>query len=284
MLLNIDNIPYIGNNGEVSYRTSHVIAQNIDQYIGSDCDVFYIEIFSGRDLTKVDLTDIVPKDILDNIKTGNVSIAFHNIHEAFHDICPGIIKTAIKYGIDTQNIIIMTSNHGLYKFASRASARHNVNVPRIILVEVFEIQAWSILDHFVTKTEGLENWIKTTYNTDRITHRYLNLNRRQRNHRTMLVSALLAKDLHKSGKISYGESDFRESEHQEEIIRSAPFYWMDIPDLSKQISDRNEFILNCLPMYLDTEDLVTNRAVSELTESTLYNHHRNKCGIRNNLF
>ena len=270
MLLNIDNIPYVGRDGEVSYRQSHAIAQKISEYV-EDQDVFYIEIFTGEDLTLVDLTEIVPADILNRIQSGDVKIAFHNIHEAFHTICLGIIKTVIKYDIDTSDVIIMTSNHDMVTWASRVASRLNVDMPRIILVEVFEIQASCILEDFLNRVDGLDNWIKCTYNTDKITHRYLNLNRRQRAHRVMLVTALLAKKLHTSGKISFGNSDFEESSNQEEIISSSPFYWMDIPDIVKIIDQKNKFILDSLPMYLDTDDLVTNRAVSKLAEVELYN-------------
>ena len=270
MLLNIDNIPYVGRDGEVSYRTDHAIAQKISEYV-EDQDVFYIEIFTGEDLTLVDLTEIVPADILNRIQSGDVKIAFHNIHEAFHTICLGIIKTVIKYDIDTSDVIIMTSNHDMVTWASRVASRLNVDMPRIILVEVFEIQASCILEDFLNRVDGLDNWIKCTYNTDKITHRYLNLNRRQRAHRVMLVTALLAKKLHTSGKISFGNSDFEESSNQEEIISSSPFYWMDIPDIVKIIDQKNKFIMDSIPMYLDTDDLVTNRAVSKLAEVELYN-------------
>ena len=271
MLLNIDNIPYVGRHGKVEYRTSHAIAMYVDRYL-SDEDVFYVEFFNGTDLLHADLTSYVKPDILKQIQNNQIKIAFHNIHEGFNNISISILKLVAKYGIPTKNVIIITANHDLKIWTERAAQRINTQVPRIVLCESFEITASRTLDYFISKIGSMEAWIKYTYHPDSITHQYLNLNRRQRCHRPMLVCALIAKDLLETGKVSFGNSDFGEGEGntQSEIIDNVPAYWQAQPDLRKLIIQSRRKILDSLPLYLDTTDLVTNRASSIPTDSELY--------------
>jgi hypothetical protein len=277
VLLNLDNIPYVGRGGVVEYRTEHHIARKISEYL-SDTEFFYVEFFTGPDICKADIADICTPDILKQIRLGELQIAFHNIHEGFHNISTGIIKFCKNNQIPTENVIIITSNHGIMPWLNRTIERQQVAKPRVVLCEVFEIQSTMILDIFkrqmsakTTYTEAMDAWIDLTYNPDLITHRYLNLNRRQRSHRVMLVSALLARHSDTHGKISFANSDFGEAERQREIIENAPFYWVNHPEVREQIENSLDDICGKIPMYLDTTELVTNRAASELTDSNLYN-------------
>lgn len=270
MLLNIEKIPYIGRDGKVEYRSSHAIAEYFDRYTDQE-EIFYVEFFSGPDLLKANLTSYVKPDILKQIQANKIKIAFHNIHEGFYNISSFILKLANKHQIPSESIIIVTGNHGLKPWADRAAERINMSVPRIILCESFEITASRTLDYFIFKMGSMDEWIKHTYNPELITHQYLNLNRRQRSHRPMLVSALIAKDLLSYGKVSFGNSDFQEGKNQSDIIDNVPAYWQDHPDLRKLIIQSRSKILKSLPLYLDTKDLVTNRASSMPTDNVLYN-------------
>jgi len=269
VLLNIDNIPYIGQHSTLDFRTEHLIALKISEYL-SDTPVFYIEFFSGPDLFQSDISEYIDSDTLSQIRSGNIHIAFHNIHEAFHNIGHGIVMFLKKHDIPTEHAIIITSNHDLRSYTERTCERQGTVPPRIVLVEVFEIQSTMTLDIFKRHCGNLDAWIKMTHNPSDITHRYLNLNRRQRSHRTMLVTALLARESHTLGKISFGNSDFDEAPRQSEIIDNAPFYWMDHPDVRAQVESKRAEILKQLPLYLDTTDLVTNRAASEISDAMLY--------------
>lgn len=269
MLVNIDKIPYVGRDGEVSYRDSHVIAQTISDYL-SDIPVFYVEFFTGPDLYRSDVTEYIDADTLTEIRAGNIHLAFHNIHEGFHNIGQGIIKLCVKYEIPTENVIILTANHELPKYTLRPAMRNNVKPPRIVLCEAFEIQSNRNLRVFVDDCNNdLDLWIRINYDPEKITHRYLHLNRRPRPHRCMLVAALMGKGLHHKGKVSFALADFKQST-LEDLIFDGELYWTGNPDVRKHITGKVTGISQELPLYLDTTDLETNRAQSVKADRKLY--------------
>lgn len=267
MLVNIDKIPYVARDGKVSYRDTHVIAQTIQDYLG-DTSVFYVEFFTGPDLYKSDVTEYIDQEILSEIKSGNIHLAFHNIHEGFHNIGQGIIKLCLKYDIPTEHVIIITANHELPTYTLRSAQRNQVTPPRIVLCETFEIQSNKNLRHFV-ETSNLDVWIKMNYDPREITHRYLNLNRRPRPHRCMLVAALLGRELHHNGMISFAQADFK-SCNLEDLMSDGELYWSANPDVRQSITNKD--LAQHLPLYLDTTDLETNRAESVRSDRLLYIH------------
>ena len=263
MFVNIDQIRYIDTSGNVSIRRSHVIAKTIQSYMISTGPIFYIEFFNNDGLILADINKVISSEYLDKVRRGDFKIAFHNIHEGFHNITTGILAFAIKHEIPTENIIVMTANHNLAQWAKEAAKKFNTSIPRVVLCDIFEIQASNVIEHFSSID------VKT-YNPREITHRYLNLNRRQRSHRPMLVAALINSGLHHSGKISFGPSDFNEGPRQRDIMLAASDLWEICPEMSSNIRKNMDEIMSHLPMYLDHDDLVQNYAHSNIADCELY--------------
>ena len=105
MFVNIDQIRYIDTSGNVSIRRSHVIAKTIQSYMISTGPIFYIEFFNNDGLILADINKVISSEYLDKVRRGDFKIAFHNIHEGFHNITTGILAFAIKHEIPTENII-----------------------------------------------------------------------------------------------------------------------------------------------------------------------------------
>ena len=100
--------------------------------------------------------------------------------------------------------------------------------------------------------------------------KYLNFNRRWRIHRPMMVSLLKAYDLLDKGYVSLGKSDDG---------NSWDTVWWDIkqeskifcPEMYQTLIEKEQDIINMGDLYLDTPDLVTNRAWLDNDTDYLYN-------------
>lgn len=276
MLVNIDKIPYVGNHKTFSERSTHRMAEIVQDYL-SDIDAFYIEFFCGRSLSKsvFDLKSYLKPAILRDIQAGRQYLVLHNIHEAFHDIGDGIVKFCQHFDIPGEQVIVITSNHGLFERMNAVSKLNNFTTPRVIACDVFEIQACNQLDYLMpeypNRQRALRDWIKFHSFPERRTHRYLNLNRRWREHRVMLVTALIAQGLHTAGLVSLGNADDNNMHQMPRIISNSEYSWPSKHDIAEQIRSNLDKIIDTLPLYVDTEDLVTNRAMSELDDIDLYN-------------
>ena len=276
VLVNIDKIPYVANNNTISERTTHRIAEVVQDYL-TDIDAFYIEFFSGRSLAKsvIDIRAYLKPDILRDIQAGRHYLVLHNIHEAFYDIGKGIVEFCNHFDIPGEQVIVITGNHGLFESIDNISKRRNFTTPRVIACDVFEIQACNQLDFMMpehlNRQRALRDWTKFHSFPERRTHRYLNLNRRWREHRVMLVSALIAHGLHTAGLVSLGMADDNQLPKMPEIITNSEYSWPSKHDIAEKIRSNLNNIIDTLPLYVDTEDLVTNRAMPELSDIDLYN-------------
>ena len=129
-----------------------------------------------------------------------------------------------------------------------------------IKVEWFSLFEWSLRDYVLHSNHLLPQTLeKKSYNK-----KFINFNRRWRLHRPLLVMILRDRDLIKHGYVSLGESDLPGG-NWERKISELQRYYKDAPQIL-EIINRNHDIVDMPNLYLDTIDLVTNRA--EQTDST----------------
>ena len=95
---------------------------------------------------------------------------------------------------------------------------------------------------------------------------FLNLNRRWRAHRPMFVALLKANKLLDKGLVSFGPSDDNKTGRVLGIYLMHTHLSRDLR-IAKQ---NKEQIVNMKPMYLDTEELVTNRARASSRDQWMY--------------
>jgi hypothetical protein len=122
---------------------------------------------------------------------------------------------------------------------------------------MFEYQLWDVIQHQIT--EPID-----TLQIKKYEKKFINFNRRWRLHRPVLLTLLHDRKLIDYGYVSFGKSDFSQdtwSNRWAEMQR----YYSDSPAMLT-IFKRNEQIKELPLMYLDTDDLITNRA--EQTRST----------------
>ena len=171
MLLNIDKIPYVGNRGLIEIRERHSIAENIESYL-SDIDAYYVEFFCGKclDKTYLNIRAYLKPNILSDIRSGKLFLILHNIHEAFHEIGKNIIAFCKHFEIPGSQVIVITSNHGLYDAMNPLCQDQDFVTPRIISCDVFEIQAVNQLDYLINEVpDKLTEWINLHSNPGIVT-------------------------------------------------------------------------------------------------------------------
>ena len=113
----------------------------------------------------------------------------------------------------------------------------------------------------------ITNQLKTPLETlqiKRYEKKFINFNRRWRLHRPLMLILLNDKKLLNDGYISFGKSDFVNDTWESRWNELLRYYTNN--KLILDILDNNKEVKNFPLMYLDTDDLVTNRA--EQTDST----------------
>jgi hypothetical protein len=202
------------------------------------------------------LSKAIPEHILDQIINGAVSLILSNTHEAYHRVIEEIYKVAVyELNIPEDNIIFVTesadADKAVLKFASFFSKKHI----KVIWVRIFEND---INSHARRKFE-----ITPTLEYKPYEKKFLNFNRRWRLQRPTFVGLLTAKNLLNSGYVSLAPSDDQQTWNTIWPLvihyNSMP-YNQSVPELTELLETHKEQIINLPPMYIDTLELVENKA------------------------
>lgn len=225
-----------------------------------DRDYFYCEIFQGNAFQIFPVESIVPADILDKIRTDtNTFLYICNTHEAFLDIVEPLYQTlVIEAGIPPSKIYISNEAPDLAREVRKYADENQLEYMNVEWVLEFEYSiSWQAND---LDLNGANILTHKPYDK-----RFLNFNRRWRLHRPVFVALLKAMNLLDKGYVSLAPSDdgrnwdtmwpWAKNHHKKDAEISALFDKID-----------NEMPLS--PLYLDTDELVNNRAIFE--DSSLY--------------
>lgn len=238
-----------------------------------DLDYWYCEIFMSECFYKYNIETLIPEDILNKIKTDNRTfLIICNAHEAFHTFVGPIYKTLIiGNGIPAKKIILVSESADLKSVVKETAAKLNQGLVGVMWATIFQ------LGTKLDKTFMLDSnsSVVKTLEYKPYPKKFLNLNRRWRMHRPVTVAFLKILNLLDHGYVSIGLDDLPHDWCKQEFVDrwEKIYYWMINrynydPEILNLITDHREQILDMEPMYLDTEDLVTNRAI--LTSDTDY--------------
>jgi hypothetical protein len=207
------------------------------------------------------LPTVIPNFILDKIISGDIVLVLSNSHEAFHEVADETYQHAIlNLKIPEDHVILMSDSADIHTEVSQVAANYNLKEIKCVWHRNCEIG----IKNFITHQSR-----ESTYKTLEIKpyeKKFLNFNRRWRLHRPTLVALMQAMDILHLGHVSLGPSD--DYQNWESI-----WGWMlsnhsDNAEIIDLLTVHKDRIVEIPPMYLDTNDLVTNRA--ELTQSTDY--------------
>ena len=257
--INSNRIPYL-----VAYDPNNAKLHIVESSAGISArnnpgfDYWYCQISCHNSFSCFDINNIMSPEVMQRIKNKELFLVVDNGIEPFLRSADGIYHNlVIKENIPAEQIIIMSSVPTMIDHVKQLA--RELQQPEI-KVEWFSLFEWSLRDYVLHSNHLLPQTLeRKNYNK-----KFINFNRRWRLHRPLLVMILRDRDLIKHGYVSLGESDLPGG-NWERKINELQRYYKDAPQIL-EIIDRNHDIVDMPNLYLDTMDLVTNRA--EQTDST----------------
>jgi len=227
-------------------------------------DYWYCQFSCHNSFKVYDIEKLIPPDVLLKIKNKEVFLVLDNGLEPFLKSADGIYFNIVMPGkIPASQIIFMSSVPNMADYVKDLSKRLGQDSIKVEWFSMFEYQLWDVITNQLLEPPH-------TLEVKDYKKKFINFNRRWRLHRPLLVTLLQDRNLLDSGYVSLGTSDFPQDSWDSrwnELLR----YYSDSPTVL-EILKRNDSIKQLPPMYLDTEDLVTNRA--DQTTST-YRYYEN---------
>lgn len=255
-LLNHDNYYYFGR-GEPEWRsrTSLYVISHKDY---DDTDYWLVDIFAPDGIVKI--KDYVPADILQRAREGTLTLLMHNSHEAFHDIVDPIYYHIVEHlAIPPKQIILLSESAIIRKVIKEVAAFHNKDEIQARWIRIFEYNI--TIDKLGLRPDS---YVSPTLHFKHYDKKFLNLNRRWRFHRSILVGLLEIFGLRDKGFVSLADHSDGGGNWIDVVAQVR--HITDNPDIIKLYEDNAELVSNIPPLYLDTTELHINRAI--LTNST----------------
>jgi hypothetical protein len=170
----------------------------------------------------------------------------------------------LEEGIPPENILLISESADIATEIDRCAE----------LFKVGKMKAeWILQFEYNMQRDSLHNWKgkqhQPTLEIKKYDKKFLNFNRRWRPHRVMLVALYKIFNLLKHGYVSLGAND--QNLNWEIMFPSLKNIARHNAELIKLFEENEQEILNTPPLYLDTEDLLTNHAELHPTTDFLYN-------------
>lgn len=214
-------------------------------------DFFYIQFSNAESFSMFAIDTLVPQDILEQVRAGKVFLVLDNGLEHFYECADAIYRdVVIKHNIPAEQIIFLSAVPTMHEHVKNLASRLQLPEIKVDWFSLFE----------ATGKDAGRHGVVALPKKKRYTKKFLNLNRRWRLHRPLLITLLKSKNLLDQGHISFAPSD--DGQDWNTVypkLENMYAHHTEISNILKKHSDVKK-----LPaMYLDTEDLVTNRAMHE---------------------
>lgn len=223
-----------------------------------DYNIWYC-LFSCHNSFKIyKIKDLIHPDILKRVKAGEIHIALDNALEPFMKSIDGIYEyLVIEEGIPEEQIILMTNMFDAKWYVKNLAQKLNKKPIKVMWFQLFESDL-NADARILYKNKPLDTLQIKPY-----PKKFLNLNRRWRIHRPLLMALLYHKRLLDRGHISFGPCDGGDA--WESRWPELMHVYRNDPDMLKLLEE-SDGVRHLPPMYLDTTELQINRAV--LTRDT----------------
>lgn len=258
--INLNNIPYL-----VTYNPDrpemHFVesASGITDRLNEQFEYYYIQFSCHNSFRIYNVNDIVPADIMHRIRHGDVYLVLDNALEPFLLSADSIYQhVVIEANVPANKIIFMSAVPSMFDYVKEVAAK--------LGQELIKVEWYVLFESMLQKAAQRQPLL--TLQSKEYPKKFLNLNRRWRLHRPLLMILLQDRGLLDAGYISFGQADC--PGHDWESI------WPAILETHKndpeliEIVNRNESIKHLPPMYLDTTDLITNRAEHQTSTDKYY--------------
>jgi hypothetical protein len=216
-------------------------------------DFFYIQFSDKESFRMFPITDVVPEDVLNKIRNRDAFLVLDNALEYFTDTVESIYRNVIlRYDIPAEQVIFQSAVPTMIKTVERIAEKYGAPQLKLDYFNCFEATG---IDTIHTN----KNIIGIT-KTKKWPKKFLCLNRRWRSHRPLMMLMLYERNLLDKGHISFGKSD--RGDNWRNSFRELRNIYKDNKFINDLI-ERNKDIVDLPDLYLDTTDLVTNRAQYE---------------------
>lgn len=227
-----------------------------------DIPVVYHEFRLGNAFEVFPLVNLMFPPYIMRLKQKSLFLVINNSHEAFHSVVDDIYQNLIiKQQIPASQIILVSESADIYNEVKKVAAKYNL--PEIKAEWILQFE-WNIS---IAKQNMLRDGHTVETLEDKVyTKKFVNLNRRWRPHRVALVATLKALGVLDQGHVSLAKSD--DDNSWERTWWYVKHLCSGHTELENLLNAHEQEIMSLPPLYLDTQDLVTNKA--ELTNSTDY--------------
>jgi hypothetical protein len=224
--------------------------------ISPQFDYWFCQFSDSNSFRVYPIEQLMEPDHLKRVMNKEIFLVLENCNECFNESADGIYKNlVIDSGIPESQIILVS---GGVDVADRVRLLADHLKKDTIKFEWFSSQELSVRDQCrVIKNQIYDKTLaKKLY-----PKKYLNLNRRWRSHRPAVLALLHERKLLDQGFNSFGVNDGM-SEWDKMWWLSLINQYQNCPEVYERLV-RGSDVKDLLPLYLDTEDLVTNRAFLE---------------------
>jgi hypothetical protein len=224
-------------------------------------DYWYCQFSCQHSFKCYDIFELMTDEQLQRVYNRTLFIVLDNGLEPFLKSADSIYHNIVMRGIPASQIIFMSSIPTMIDYVKQLSAQLGQEPIKVEWYSFFEDALNDIIiNRLPVPLATLE---KKKYRK-----KYINFNRRWRLHRPLMITMLKDKNLLGKGYISFGTSDFPQDNWPNRWSEMQRYYFNDQEILN--ILDRNIDIHSMRPLYLDTDDLVTNRAIQTSTTDEYY--------------
>ena len=230
----------------------------------SDAEYYYLEFKDGDALGEFQLRKLLAPDVYMRIKrrSTNTYLILNNSHEAFHSVVEPLYRHIIMgHNIPEEKVILMTGSFDIMTEVERVSNMYKKDACKVELSMDFEDTAHSV---FKAMQEDGKWHPPATMHSGPYEKKFLNFNRRWRLHRPTFVMMLKNAGILDQGHVSLAPSDCSTA-WDESLWQTIVQMHQSFPHIVSMAYDMKEELMNMPDLYLDREDLVTNRASIEVT-------------------
>jgi len=261
MMLNTNAFYYLDSIKEL--RSGSVWWQHLNFV---DSDYYYYEFKHMSVFQMFPIEDLIPARDIQRIRNREIKLVVNNSHESFHNVVQGVYEGLIVTAkLPPSQIILMSESADILFEIRKFSKLYNVEEMKCVWTRImeFDIKSNKQLIMSVDGYTELNTLKDKVYNK-----KFINFNRRWRLHRPVLVSLLYANNLLDKGYVSMASSDDNRS--WQTVWSSMLSCHANTPEIVNLLKNNEQQILNMPNLYIDTNDLVTNRAILDSSTDYLY--------------
>jgi len=277
-LLNTDTYTWVNNHDPGYCRQEPQPSMFTVRNFKDQWDYYYVGFKDADAFEHLDISTFIPEDILEKIKDphSQTLLLLCNQHEAFISAVEYIYKfVVIQQQVPAHKVVLMTGAFNIMEEVDRVSSVYKLPQLKVELELPFEHSASRFYhDEIFERPDDIDNPSFNTWLPPKTLHdgpykkKYLNFNRRWRLHRPTMVALLKNAGILEQGHVSLAPSD--DDYTWEKAIPYMLEMHQEFPKVVDIINNMKTDLINQEPLYLDTQDLVTNRAKVTQDHNWLY--------------